>query len=388
MFLNVIAVFVLVVGGSATAQAQSILEQMRKPMPEVEAISQDAFYEQTKVHEDVPLGLDALSYKIRLPKTWTLFSRPSSEAASLNKKVLLEAARFYGPSNFGARSYFSLKVGKLEHEMMAEQWLALFMVENGYTVEGFHVMDENLAGSAYVRLDGDVTYVVRNRVRINGPYIIVAEYVIPLEEWGKHKALVDASLRSFDMLEDADGHAETLETYRFFDIAEAFYPESWELQTDNQRSIDRMYIELLNLRSKNKYTKTKTLKGKIDVHLISEYVVDDLESEIESFKDAYQEGDLIVNELLSETQDFVTNDYYDFAKTYVYDAADERYPAMTYELWINVSYARGYYYFTALTTPSRDKDFSTWVRNTQTFKLVNKLVRPFEEGTLINPQDE
>lgn len=368
--------------GISPAQAQRILEDLKKPMPEIEALSVDAFEVQTVLHEETPSDEKILGHSVRLPNDWTKFDGVSVGASALEGYVLSEVLRYYSPSNFGVRSYFSLQAAALEYQLSAEQWLALYLVENGYTIEGFQTHGEKSAEAVYVVLEGDRSFIVRSLVNINGGHVIVVQYVIPIEEWAEKKALQKGAIDSFSLTYEGDGFAEKMNPYRFLDVAELQYPDSWELRAKPMRSIDRMYVQFFNFTQQSQYSRARVLKGQIDVHLISDFVVGNLEEEIESFKDAFQEGSLVFETLLDEREDFVSNPKLEFSKTYIYDAVDKETGRLKYEVWINIASAQGYYYFTTLTTPSRDKDFGTWVRNTQSFKLLNELMYPLDDSML------
>ena len=76
------------------------------------------------------------------------------------------------------------------------------------------------------------------------------------------------------------------------------------------------------------------------------------------------------------------NDRFKFFKTEIFKATDTKESKIDYEIWLTSLSVDNYYYFISLLTPSRDDDFFVWSRNTEAYKLILKLLTPYEESVL------
>lgn len=367
-----------VAGYPAYAQ-QNVADLLSKPMPVFDPMPIEEFKAKTKVSKDTPLGDPYLEYEVSLPEGWEKSQNQSISGFSLNKKILADFGRYYGPANLGARSMLTIKASEREYESTAEQWLLNYVLENGFSVQGMKSYSPTRAEAVYILVQGDQTLIVRMVVITNGKRVVVAEYTLPSEEWHTEKALQARVLESFHLKKEDTGLVEEMAQSQFLDIAEMQYPVSWEIQTTDIRSIDRLDASLLRVAQRLKGSQPiQILNGKIDIYLISSFVVEDLEKETVDFKAQIKETGLVLGEIIEEPEDMVIDDKMEFAYTEVYKAVDPAKSNINYEFWFTIMAAKDYYYFTTLLTPARDQDFANWSRNTQTYRLVSKLLKPQE----------
>ena len=173
-----------------------------------------------------------------------------------------------------------------------------------------------------------------------------------------------------------DGFVEPMTPYRFLDVAELQYPNSWELKAKPLRSADRMSIGLLNVEEKNKYSSKRILKGKMEAHLLTEYIISDIDDDIESFIRDTSIDQLRIQDVIEEFEDFTVDENMEIVEIKAYEAIDKTQAVKAYEYWLAVMHAGEYYYFVTLLTPSRDEDYFSWARNTQTFRVLVQNVQP------------
>ena len=359
--------------------AQSIVQQLKKPMPEFEKEDVAAFNKKSSLHSDVPFNDQFLEYSVRLPKNW---AQPKSSAIgnlSLSNKVLGEVERYYGPVRIGERSYFSLKAVELEYQLTAEQWFILFVLENGYTLEGMEVVDGTRVNTVYVLVDKGQSYVVNAAAIVNGTRIVFAQYVTPAEEWEKERSDAYHVVQSFDLKNVDTSYVEKMTPYQFLDIAELEYPESWQLIARPLRSAEEMSVELLNVkkdRSYNYFNRKQILKGKMEIHLIANYVVDDIDEVIREFIQKSSINQLVIGSEVEEYDDFVLDEQMELVEVKAYEAVDQTQSIVNYEFWLAVMQAGEHFYFVTLLTPSRDADYYNWARNSQTLRVVVENIVP------------
>ncbi len=373
------AFFVMFFAGSLVHAQQNVADLLTKPMPVFDAMPLEDFKSKSRVFKDIPLGDSYLEYEVSLPEGWEKSQNQSISGFSLNKKILADLGRYFGPANLSTRSVLTIKASEREFESTAEQWLLNYVLENGYTVQGLKSYTPTRAEAVYIVVEGDQTLIVRTVVVTNGKRVVLAEYTLPSDEWHNEKALQARVLESFNLLKDDTGLVEEMGQSQFLDIAEMQYPVSWDLQTTDVRSIDRLDASLLRVAQRLKGRETvQILNGKIDIYLISSFVVDDLEKETLDFKARIKETGLVLGEIIEEPEELVVHDKMEFAYTEVYYAVDPAKPNINYEFWFTIMAAKDYYYFTTLLTPARDQDFANWSRNAQTYRLVNRFLKPQE----------
>ncbi len=384
MVLRIFAVLIFVVSFVAVfvpaTQAQNNVQDLiNKPMPTFDPMPMEEFEAASIKIEDVPLGDAYLAYEIRLPKTWERSKGQGVSGFSLSKKILADVGRYYGPPVMTSRSSLAIKATERVYQSTAEQWFVNYILENGYTMQGMNIISPERAEGVYIVVDGDVTFVVRSVVITNGKRVIVADYKLPFTEWQNEKALQARVLESFKLKKKDDSLVEEMKQSQFLDIAEMQYPASWQFQTSAVRSIDRLDAELLNVLQRiDGRSKVQVLNGKIDVELISSFIVDDLEKETQDYKQRDEKEGLALGKLIEEPEDIEIDESMEFAYTEVYEAFDANKPNVKYEYWFTIMAAKDYYFFTSLLTPARNQDYANWARNTQSYFLVNRFLKPQE----------
>ena len=381
VMMRVFLIFLAVFSFSLPAQAQKILDDFKKPMPDIKLAPEAEFNAQSTAYEEVPLGDKALSYKVRLPKDWEEVKDGGLSNYSLSDKIFGEVARFFSPPRLeSARSRFTIQAVKLDYQLTAEQWLLQYLLSNGYAIQGMATKDDTRVEALYVLIEDDISYIVRAVAEINGKRVILAQYYLPIEFWDIEKFVQAQVLSTFALTNPDHELVENMLKYQFLDIAEMSYPDSWELRSPPLRSIDFMDAQLLNIASGVEGVKDIILNGKIEARLVSVFAADSIESEVANLKTEFQKTGLSLQEVFEKPENFTSHKLFKNRKVEVYKASDSKSALIDYELWLVTMEAGDYYYFLTLLTPSRDEDYFIWSRNTQTFKVVTSLIVPQEES--------
>jgi len=378
-YILFLALFVAVSVGGVSPQpafAQKMLEDFLKPMPEIDLMDKETFDKSSTLYKETPAGDEALSYELRLPKKWTKQENKALAGFAVSNKLLGEVERFYGPVRIGERSYFSIKTVELDYKLTAEQWLVLYMLENGYTIEGIRTLSNNRVEVIYVFAEHNVTYIASAVAQITGSIVVFSQYVVPSDAWEEEKSVSLRVIESFKLDTIDDGFVEPMTPYRFLDVAELMYPNSWELKAKPLRSADKMSISLLNVEAQNKYSSKRILKGKMEAHLLTEYIVDDIDEDIDNFIQEMSVDQLRIQDTIEEFDDFTVDENMEVVEIKAYEAIDKQHAVKAYEYWLAVMYSGEYYYFVTLLTPSRDEDYYSWARNTQTFRVLVENIQP------------
>lgn len=386
VFRFAICVFGLVcflAGYPAGAQAQNLTEQFNKPMPEFEPMPEADFMEASEEISQLFTGNKALDFKMRVPKDWIEADKVGVGDIKISNKILGEIKKYYGPPAMSSvRSYLTVEAEGLEFKMTTEQWFVQYLLSNGYNAQGMMNYGKNHSEAVYVFLQGSESYVVRAKARINGNRIVLVQYFVPLERWHDEKAMAARILESFTLLNSVENKIEDMQQYQFLDIAEFSYPVSWRLKALPVRSVDKMSVRLINsvMIDAGYGNMKERLDGEIDVDLISIYVTEALEDEIEAFKERMAEKNVLIGELIETRDDFLLSEDFDFVETQVFKAIDQSSEARDFEVWLTVMAAEDYYYFVSLVTQSRNQDYFLWARNSETYKLVVSQMKPRRGG--------
>ena len=365
------------------AQAQKILEDLKKAMPDIAFLTEEEWPSDSKLHKEesrTERGESDIVFEVRLPQDWEVATDAGLSTFKNEDAVFGEIGRFYGPARLvGTRSHMTVQSIRRMFQLTSEQWFLEYLLKRGYNVQGFKAHDENRVEALYVVLENQVSYIVRGVSIVSGNSIILAEYFLPIEYWKQERAAQNSIMASFAVKDAGDDVVEELSNYMFLDIVEVLYPSSWKLRSSPIRSIDHMDVELLNLSSQKTTENKLALNGKIDVALKSIYSTPSLIEEIEKIKsDVLSEG-LKVGDYLQPV-DLEVHDMFEFQSAEVFSVSDVEQNISEYELWFSVLRAGDYYYFISLLSLSRDEDYYAWTRNTQTFKLINEKLRPLEKS--------
>lgn len=365
------------------AQAQKIKDLFEKKMPEVERMSQAEFEAQTYLYDDVPYSDKTLAYEIRLPKDWSTTEHGAMSNYNMSNRLLGHVAHFYSPPRIdAARSRFTIMAVNLEYEMTAEQWFLQHVLSNGFTLEGIEIHDGRKVEALHVYLHEGDTFVVRTVAQINGRRMILAQLTSPAQYWHREKVLSYEVMQSFKMLSPEVTLIENFRTHQFLDLVEFDYPESWTVNARPITNTDRMEVLLENIRKE-----TNILDGQIYVEVLSSYVVDDVEKELDKLKRKLNRQGLLVGNLMETRDDIYFHKDVDFGFAEVYEARDTENDLLSYELWVAAMASKEYYFFIYLVTPHRDTDFFIWARNTGAFKSMTRFMHPLVREELIMDED-
>ena len=107
---------------------------------------------------------------------------------------------------------------------------------------------------------------VRVKVILNGPRMIVARYYLPQELYQEERVQQAQVIDSLKLNNREDGGVEKLEIYGFLDQSYFDYPVSWTFNAPFVRSIDRMRAQLYHS------TVIGKLDGQINIYLTNKLV--------------------------------------------------------------------------------------------------------------------
>lgn len=344
-----------------------------------------------KITEIDPYSEPKISYSMRIPKSWTDNDQKGMVGSQmvLSGRVLGIMARHVSAPKNLLRSYLQVEAQSLAYEISGENWLVNFILSNGFSLTAMTVHSGREVEALYVQVIKDQTYVVRARVLLNGPTLVLIRYYLPQENFEIERTQQEQVVSSFKLLNPTNERVEKQSTYGFLDQSYFSYPESWTLKERSILSVERMSALLYQAREElDERKKTRlVLEGHIRLHLISRLLKTTLEQEVETFRKNLNIPDYEIGRLIES----VTYDYdptIKSGKAQVYALAPkDKVHMQPYEFLVTIMQGDDYYYITSMITPSRQEDFYLWAQNMEAAKIINESVRRFNISLEYDPND-
>jgi len=365
------------------------LKKIQK-LKEYELLPEDKFEQATKKVEEIrPYNEEGLSFTIRLPKKWTDNVQQPPGGAALGQRHLSKTvpdllARYVGAAKNLERSYLTVEAQQVTYEISAQNWFVNFIMINGLSLTALTEKNPREVEGLYVQMMGDLTFVVRTRVVVNGSKLMLIRYYLPQENYEQEKVLQAQVVRSFAVSNPSQEHIEKQAHYGFLDQSYFNYPESWTLKERNILSIERMSALLFQA---SKDQKKVILEGHIKINVISRLLNTTMAQEIEKFRENLKIKDYSLGQML-ETVDYDYDPSIKTGKAQVYELVPSDPVNMkSYEFLVTVMQGDDYYYITSMITPAREQDFYTWAQNMEAARIVNETMRRNNISLEIDPND-
>jgi len=351
------------------AAAQTDPLAMIKPMPELPALGDEPFQNTTRVIEKTLLNDPDLAYSIRIPDIWRIKPRDADEdTLRLSQTFFLEIGYFYGSKSMGgAGNFLRLEARLIDQMLSAEQFLLKYIKDNQHVIEGFESHGLSDAEVLYTEVEGDSSYRVRARMRINGNKLILIKHYEPAWRWEKQAAIQARILDSFSFQNPKGHKGVPVDHYEIYDIVRLGFPDVWTARQSGPDSIDRFDVMV---------RPPDNDPGRIHFSMVSRYVADKLETELAKFKDKALIDKLEIAGEIGQRDDFNFHQDMILGRVKVYRLSSGAAGQEAYELWVAVTADQEAYYFASLLTPGRKQDYFTWARNMNSFKLFVEMIAP------------
>jgi hypothetical protein len=351
------------------------------------------FEKNTRIEkEENPYDDKYISYEFRVPKKWTENSERSAltkvkipqgrradsqalglGAMGLSSNVLGILGKYVGPPTNLLRSHVVVEAQELGYEISARNWFVQFILKNGFTLAGYTEKSSDELEALYVEVINDQSYIVRTRVVINGPRLIMFRHYLPQENYDEEKLSQAQIVASLKLLNPVDEGIEKRQEYGFLDQSYFNYPVSWEFTAKPIYSIERMSATLMQ--KKGDKDSPLVLEGQIKIAVTSRLLKTTLAEETEKFRSSiaiknYTLGDFIENIPVTYDKSIT------MGQTQAYKLVPANPVSMkSYEFMVSVMQGNDYYYIISLLTPSREQDFYNWSRNLEAFRIVVETTR-------------
>jgi hypothetical protein len=418
----VVALLISLVPTLVLAQATSpmnLINKIKKIPTYGSELSDADFQQKSKLHKEVPMGDDYLSYEIKMPIEWQKLDlgggssttddlpdgqikiskkmarvqrdflakeaklleqkgvsvRGDDEAgggkSGMSSKILGTLAKYYGPTAVNSYpSTLTIDAQDLKFDISTKNWFLNFILSNGYTLEGLEVVNDRRVEGLYVLLDNGVSYIIRAVAEINGKRMVLVRMSIPESEWMAQRGIQEKVIRSFRFLSPETVKIGASRTYSFLDFLRFDYPVMWRLAAPSVSSLDSMDANLLLS------TDETTLEGEIAVHIVANDADTTVANEAKLLADGVKDKGFILGDMLEEPDYFKVQPQVFYNKTQVYKLNYKTKDSLEYEYWITIMREDRYFYYVTLMTVGRSSSFFTWAKNTEAYQQVVESLRP------------
>lgn len=366
----------LLLGGMGEVFAAGLNLERMKPLTPIEYIPEKEFNKATKLIESVPYEDEFLSFKVRLPEDWEASEEmpdKKTEDANLSRNIFGTVVRYISPPKNHLRSSFSIEALELTYEIGARNWFINHVLSNGLTLEQVGTESARQVEAIYVEVKGDITYIVRVKVIVNGPRMIIARYSVPQELYQAERVQQAQVIKSFELTNREERGVEKLEIFGFLDQSFFDFPASWTLNAPVVKSINRMKAMLYH------NTVIGKLDGQINIYLTHKALGTTRAEEVAFYKEKFQIKDYQLGEYL-ESPEMEYHKDITFGITQAYKMTPLVAHMMKYELWVTIMEGEEYYYIVSLLSPARTEEFYTWARNVEAYAILLKGIRRNDES--------
>ncbi len=329
------------------------------------------------VREDSPYKDETLTYELRLPEGWTDNVQQPPVSVDTGKTLLSNTilgilGRYIGaPKNF-QRSTVTIEALSLDYEISAQNWFVDFIVRNGFSMSALSERSLREVEALYVNVEKEDTFIVRARVLINGPRLVMIRHSVPQDNYEEEKVQQGQIIGSFRLVNDKNEPIERRIEHGFLDQSYFSYPASWKLKERSVLTIERMMALLYQESMEGEGSR---IDGHIRVNVVSRLLKTTLAQEIEKFNKetkipGYKVGGVI------EGIPYKYNKSIALGKAEAYALVpDDPVRMKDYEFIVSIMQGQDYYYIVSLITPSRKQDFYMWAKNMEAFKIVAETMR-------------
>jgi len=383
-------VFMMLISATCQAQTTDIPQPKTVSIDNIPKLdrsvkmTQPAFEAVTKQINEIPLNNKFLAYKIRLPSNWASSNGKLTDThVDLSKRILGNVVEYLGPPVMDIRSSFRIRANDLTYDVSAKDWFLSYVFSNNYLLEGMDITSETRVQAQYVMVDNGNQYRVRAVAEITGPWIILVDYIVPVDAWDQEQDIAKRAMASFSLANIDPSQIEVMQTFKFVDIAQFNYPSSWLLNAPPITSIERMSASLINLKGTTTKTEYKSnmdsdilMDGRIDVSIVTKSKDVKIDKEIVLLKNQMLAKNLVIGDLIQQVNGWPYHEGIIFSKIEAYKVNNTEGRLAGYEQWVGIFETPGRYYFVRLLTVGRQDDFLTWARNTKAYKTVISTLSP------------
>ena len=319
-----------------------------------------------------------LEFEIYLPADWTPEDLVAVGAAEVNSKITGPVAQFRSPMIGTQTALVTVEVLKLDTEISARNWLKYYLLSSGYLPQGdVTEINNRSASGAYITSSDGASKYCYIAARISGSFAVTARFETPLNLKAYTAYIQKKAVDSFKLLYPKDEPIEEQKTYTLVDSVKFNYPGSWKVSNPDFRDMNRLVIELRNLRmgteTQGKYAITD---GYVRMLAIRRQRGTDFPAEIEAMRKYFTDTMSIEFKKMLSTGKSDAYARFVFNRYEVYDVISKaaKIPT-TQEIHLVVLGDKEWYLFIYLFTPKEANNLAVWARNVQSFQEIVKSIK-------------
>ncbi len=325
-----------------------------------EAELQDAFL----LVEDVPYQNEELSYRMLIPKSWSV-DAVHAETAALTTTQLKPLGIFVGPDEGGLRPFIQLQAVQLTRELSAAHWLRHFAAASGRQVDLLREVSDRFADSQVTFQVEDIAFTARAAVMLDGDRAFLIFAFAPA---AMYQAFIDTfgvAVSSFKLAKPSE--KPSVEPRQALNVAanvQTMIPTSWKTRTIDDCPPGKAAVDLYNLDAES------VLNGWIRIKQTYKDTSSSLEQVISDSKDEFAEAGVALVRVVAKTDMPSSNERFAQGIVEVYNATLASDEALLQELWIAAFEDQQAYYTVSMLTPARSDRFFIWAINHRAFEVV------------------
>ena len=339
-----------------------------------------------------PLDNPAFAFKVRLPSKWIPLDADLNKT-EIDGDLFRQLAVYTSPPSFTGRSIFRVRSVGLNTLIGLDNWMISYMVDMGFAMEGMKIVNPYRVEAQYTVFINNQPMAVRAVAELSGPTIIIAEYLVPLENLETERDDQVWAMRGYGLVSPDTNLPVETRTYSFVDIAKFDFPTSWNLEAPTITNIDRMNASVINIKELHtrKYGSVETvlqLSARIDVTLVLRKDDTKIQDEIARINTELAAKGLKLTRLLGTVKNARYNEQIRDAKIEAYAVASDAMKLAPHEYWVAVLQTPSRYYIIRLLTIGQDENFKAWAQNTEVFLHVLETISPSEDSTQMDEEEE
>ncbi len=340
-------------------------EALKPQAPEVDL---SAKFEDTS--EDVERNLfktNPVILKYKRTTEWEEVTSQASGLSTIEQSNILQPLEVYrGPIVVGSgRPLFRIEYITIDHEILAEHWLAKYIFEQSFTIEKpIDAISEQEARAQLGYLKNNFSYQAQVRAIIvnDRVFIITAEYPAFAKEEIKSTAIQMLDSVVIDATVDT-----SIEEFEQMSLPNRFsfqYPASWVPKSETFTDATEFNYEIYN------YSTSGEIDGVVIIKAYRRQDEQALDFQIEKFRSHILNERKIEIEKLMTSTPIVSTSEQNIAHLEQYSVKLENDAKYNLELWVASYISDGWTNFVYMITPKQERYSYAWARNTRMFELL------------------
>jgi len=198
-------------------------------LPDFKIKDAESFQKYTIEIHEVPYDETTLSYRLRLPETWSKMTQHMEQNLQLQKRLMSHITTFVAPPLATVKPSMTIQAKNLEHEIDAAHWLRHYLLVNGFTLtEDVQSKDLRNATAHFVYVRDETAYTGYARAIFHGNMVTLARLDVPQRFQSYYGVLQKMAVDGLTLVFPQSGAIEEWRRDNLGgELLELQYPASW-----------------------------------------------------------------------------------------------------------------------------------------------------------------